>query len=53
MKKEDLFKQWEELKAKEEDIDCIILYIHMPTGEEEVIVNPNVVDKMQDRKSVV
>ena len=47
MKKEDLFKQWEELKAKEEDIDCIILYIHMPTGEEEVIVNPNVVDKMQ------
>lgn len=23
MKKEDLFKQWEELKAKEEDIDCI------------------------------
>lgn len=47
MKKEDLFKQWEELKTKEEDIDCIILYIHMPTGEEEVIVNPNVVDKMQ------
>lgn len=26
MKKEDLFKQWEELKVKEEDIDCIILY---------------------------
>lgn len=47
MKKEDLFKQWEELKTKGEDIDCIILYIHMPTGEEEVIVNPNVVDKMQ------
>lgn len=47
MKKEDLFKQWEDLKTKEEDIDCIILYIHMPTGEEEVIVNPNVVDKMQ------
>ena len=23
MKKEDLFKQWEELKSKEEDIDCI------------------------------
>lgn len=47
MKKEDLFKQYEELKANEEDIDCLILYIHMPTGEEEVIVNPNVVDKMQ------
>ena len=29
MKKEDLFKQWEELKTKEEDIDCIILlYSH-------------------------
>ena len=47
MKKLELFEQYEELKAKKEDIDCIILYIHMPTGEEEVIVNPNVAEKMQ------
>lgn len=46
MKKSELFKQYQDLKASGEEVDCVILYIHMPTGEQEVIVNPNVEEKI-------
>lgn len=44
-KKQELFKTYEELKEK--GIDCIVLFIHMPTGETESITNPMVEQKMQ------
>ena len=47
MKKEELMKQYEELKGKGNEPDMIFLYIHMPTGETETIVNPNVEEKMK------
>lgn len=43
-KKEELLKNYEELKDK--GIECMCLFIHMPTGETEVITNPNVAEKM-------
>lgn len=43
-----LSKLNEEYKVLEDkDINCIILYIHMPTGENEVIVNSNVEEKIK------
>lgn len=45
MKKSELFKDYEE--AKQRGISCILLSIHMPTGETERIVNPNVEEKMK------
>lgn len=47
MKKEELMKQYEELKGKGKEPEMIVLYIHMPTGETETIVNPNVEEKMK------
>lgn len=47
MKKEELMKQYEELKGKGKEPEMIFLYIHMPTGETETIVNPNVEEKMK------
>jgi hypothetical protein len=47
MKKSELFSEYRDLVKQGKDIDNIILYIHMPTGEQEVIVNPNVDQKMQ------
>lgn len=47
MNKSELFKAYEEAKKDGNDIIMIILYIHMPTGEEEIICNPNVEDKMK------
>ena len=41
----ELNKEYKKMKG--EDIACIILYIHMPTGEEEVIVNSNVDEKIK------
>lgn len=46
MKKAELFKEYQEIVDQGKELDCIILYIHMPTGEEETIVNPNVAGKM-------
>lgn len=43
MKKTELFKTYAELDRKPE---CICLFIHMPTGETEIITNPNVDAKM-------
>ena len=40
MKKTELMKQYEELKGKGKEPEMIFLYIHMPTGETETIVNP-------------
>lgn len=40
----ELNKEYEKVKCK--DINSIILYIHMPSGEEETIVNPNVEEKI-------
>ena len=40
-------KQYEELKGKGKEPEMIFLYIHMPTGETETIVNPNVEEKMK------
>ena len=46
MKKLEQFnKEFERLKGKK--IENIILYIHMPTGENEVIVNSNVEEKVK------
>ena len=47
MKKTELMKQYEELKGKGKEPEMIFLYIHMPTGETETIVNPNVEEKMK------
>ena len=47
MKKEELMKQYEELKGKGKEPEMIFLYIHMPTGETETIVNPNVEEKLK------
>lgn len=44
-KKEELIKAYEELEGKE--IDCVTLFIHMPTGETEVIVNPRIAEKIE------
>ena len=43
MKKCELMKQYEEVKDK---VDCIVLFIHMPTGETETITNPKVAEKI-------
>ncbi len=47
MKKQELMEQYRELKEAGKEIDLIILYVHMPTGEQETIVNPNVDAKME------
>lgn len=44
-KKQELLKAYEELQGKE--LDCIVLFIHMPTGEQESITNPNVEEKIK------
>lgn len=44
-KKQELLKAYEEMKEK--GIECVTLFIHMPTGETESIVNPNVEEKMK------
>lgn len=44
-KKQELLKAYEEVKGKA--LDCIVLDIHMPTGETETIVNPNVEEKIK------
>ena len=46
MKKAELFAQYQEAKDTGKEIDSVILYIHMPGGEEEIIINPVVADKM-------
>ena len=46
MKKAELFAQYQEAKDTGKEIDSVILYIHMPGGEEEIIINPAVADKM-------
>lgn len=43
MKKSELFELYEKLK---ENVYAIILEIHMPTGETEVIYNPNIKEKI-------
>lgn len=40
MKKVELFAQYQEAKNTGKEIDSVILYIHMPGGEEEIIINP-------------
>lgn len=47
MKKAELLAQYQEAKDTGKEIDSIILYIHMPGGEEEIIINPAVADKME------
>lgn len=43
MKKEELKKEYEKVKDK---VKTIYLFIHMPTGETETIINPNVAAKI-------
>ena len=43
MTKVELMKRYEEVKEK---ASSICLFIHMPTGETEIITNPNVVEKI-------
>ena len=43
MTKAELMKRYEEVK---EQASSICLFIHMPTGETEIITNPNVVEKI-------
>lgn len=40
MKKTELMKQYEELKGKGKEPEMIFLYIHMPTGETEMVFAP-------------
>lgn len=44
-KKQELLKAYEEVKGKV--LDCIVLDIHMPTGETETITNPNLEEKIK------
>lgn len=46
MTKKELFDGYQAAKDTGKDIDSVILYIHMPTGEEEIIINPAVAEKM-------
>ena len=46
MKKAELFAQYQEAKDTGKEIESVILYIHMPGDEEEIIINPAVADKM-------
>lgn len=43
MKKTELMEKYEAVK---DDADCIILWIHMPGGETEIISNPSVAEKI-------
>lgn len=43
-KKQEMFREYE---MQERALECIILSIHMPTGETERIVNPNVDEKIK------
>ena len=43
--KKELFEAYEE--AKKTGVSCVVLFIHMPTGETEAITNPNVEEKMK------
>lgn len=45
MTKKELFEKYEEAKTR--GISCVVLFIHMPTGETEAITNPNVKEKMK------
>lgn len=42
-KKQKLFRDYE---MQEKQLECIILFVHMPTGETESIVNSNVEAKI-------
>lgn len=44
---QELNKHYQELKEKGVELDCLVLDIHMPTDETEIIVNPNVEGKIQ------
>lgn len=46
MTKKELFDKYQAEKATGADIDSIILYIHMPGGEEEIIINPDAPSKL-------
>lgn len=46
MTKKELFDGYQEAKDTGKDIDSVILYIHMPGGEEEIIINPDVPAKL-------
>lgn len=45
-KKEEMMREFEEMRQQGE-LDCVILFIHMPTGETEAITNQNVEEKMK------
>lgn len=45
LKLEELNNEYE--KLKNQDISCIILYVNMPTGENEIIINSNLEEKMK------
>lgn len=46
MKKQELMKRYQDLMEAGKEIYFIMLYIHMPTGEQETIINPNVEAKI-------
>ena len=46
MKKAELFRKHQELVNAGNEVLCISLNIHMPGGEEEIIINPNVEEKL-------
>lgn len=46
MKKSELFRKHQELVNAGNEVLCISLNIHMPGGEEEIIINPNVEEKL-------
>ena len=46
MKKQELMKRYKDLMEAGKEIYFIMLYIHMPTGEQETIINPNVEAKI-------
>lgn len=46
MKKTELMERYEDAKNCGEEITGIVLIIHMPTGERETIINPNMEEKL-------
>ena len=45
LKKSDFLKEYQEVKDAK--LDCIILYIHLPSGTSECLVNPCVEEKVK------
>lgn len=47
MKKADLFKEYNKMRSTGKVPESIVLYIHMPSGEQTIIISPDVAMAME------